>query len=158
MGIIGWIVLGLIAGAIAKAIMPGDDPGGIIVTMLIGIVGAIVGGFIASALDVGEVDEFFSVGTWLIADSRRAAAPRDLPGARGQPGEHRPQVARVARAQSSRGTGSELRRGTNELQPEIASKRTGRGRVEGHRTAPTVASRPAGRPAVAAARRRAAEG
>lgn len=67
MGIIGWIALGLIAGAIAKAIMPGDDPGGIIVTVLIGIVGAIVGGFIASALDVGEVDEFFSIGTWLIA-------------------------------------------------------------------------------------------
>jgi uncharacterized membrane protein YeaQ/YmgE (transglycosylase-associated protein family) len=67
MGILGWIVLGLLAGAIAKAIMPGDDPGGIIVTMLIGIVGAIVGGLIASALDVGEVDEFFDIGTWVIA-------------------------------------------------------------------------------------------
>lgn len=67
MGIIGWIVLGLLAGAIAKAIMPGDDPGGIIVTMLIGIAGAIVGGFIASALDIGDLDEFFDIGTWLIA-------------------------------------------------------------------------------------------
>ena len=67
MGIIGWIVLGLIAGAIAKAIMPGDDPGGIIVTMLIGIVGAILGGFIASALNIGELDEFFDIGTWVIA-------------------------------------------------------------------------------------------
>ena len=67
MGIIGWIVLGLIAGAIAKAIMPGDDPGGIIVTMLIGIVGAILGGFIASALNLGELDEFFDIGTWVIA-------------------------------------------------------------------------------------------
>ena len=67
MGIIGWIVLGLIAGAIAKAIMPGDDPGGIIVTMLIGIVGAILGGFIASALDIGDLDEFFDIGTWIIA-------------------------------------------------------------------------------------------
>lgn len=67
MGIIGWIVLGLIAGGIAKAIMPGDDPGGIFVTMLIGIVGAIVGGFIASALGIGELGEFFSIGTWLIA-------------------------------------------------------------------------------------------
>jgi len=67
MGIIGWVVLGLIAGAIAKAIMPGDDPGGIIVTMLIGIVGAIVGGLIASALDIGELDEFFDIGTWVIA-------------------------------------------------------------------------------------------
>ena len=67
MGIIGWIVLGLLAGAIAKAIMPGDDPGGIFVTMLIGIGGALIGGLIASALDVGDLDEFFDIGTWLIA-------------------------------------------------------------------------------------------
>lgn len=67
MGILGWIVLGLLAGAIAKAILPGDDPGGIIVTMLIGIAGAIVGGLIASALDIGDLDEFFDIGTWLIA-------------------------------------------------------------------------------------------
>jgi len=66
-GIIGWIVLGLLAGAIAKLIMPGDDPGGIIVTMLIGIAGAIVGGLIASALGIGDLDEFFDIGTWLIA-------------------------------------------------------------------------------------------
>ena len=44
MGIIAWIVLGLIAGAIAKYIMPGRDPGGIIVTIILGIVGAVVGG------------------------------------------------------------------------------------------------------------------
>lgn len=67
MGIIGWIVLGLLAGAIAKLIMPGEDPGGIIVTMLIGIAGAIVGGLIASALNIGDLDEFFDIGTWLIA-------------------------------------------------------------------------------------------
>ena len=67
MGIIGWIVLGLFAGVIAKLIMPGDDPGGIIVTTLIGIAGALVGGFIASALDIGDLDEFFDLGTWLIA-------------------------------------------------------------------------------------------
>ncbi|HEY6551017.1 MAG TPA: GlsB/YeaQ/YmgE family stress response membrane protein [Solirubrobacterales bacterium] len=67
MGIIGWIVLGLCAGAIAKLIMPGDDPGGIIVTTLIGIAGAIIGGLIASALDIGDLDEFFDIGTWLIA-------------------------------------------------------------------------------------------
>jgi len=66
-GIIGWIVLGLLAGAIAKLIMPGDDPGGVIVTMLIGIAGALVGGLIASALDIGDLDEFFDIGTWLIA-------------------------------------------------------------------------------------------
>src|SRR5215203_5695810 len=52
---------------IAKLIMPGDDPGGFIVTTLIGIAGAIVGGLIASALDVGDLDEFFDIGTWLIA-------------------------------------------------------------------------------------------
>jgi uncharacterized membrane protein YeaQ/YmgE (transglycosylase-associated protein family) len=67
MGILGWIVLGLLAGAIAKLIVPGDDPGGIIVTTLIGIVGAIVGGLIASALDIGDIDDFFDLGTWLIA-------------------------------------------------------------------------------------------
>lgn len=67
MGIIGWIVLGLCAGAIAKLIMPGDDPGGIIVTTLIGIAGAIVGGLIASGLGIGDLDEFFDIGTWLIA-------------------------------------------------------------------------------------------
>jgi uncharacterized membrane protein YeaQ/YmgE (transglycosylase-associated protein family) len=67
MGIVGWILLGLIAGAIAKLVLPGDDPGGIIVTMLIGIAGALVGGLIASALDIGDLDEFFDIGTWLIA-------------------------------------------------------------------------------------------
>ena len=67
MGIIGWIVLGLLAGAIAKLIMPGEDPGGFIVTTLIGIAGAIVGGLIASALNIGDLDEFFDIGTWLIA-------------------------------------------------------------------------------------------
>lgn len=67
MGIIGWILLGLLAGAIAKLILPGDDPGGIIVTTLIGIAGALVGGFIASALGIGDLDEFFDIGTWLIA-------------------------------------------------------------------------------------------
>jgi uncharacterized membrane protein YeaQ/YmgE (transglycosylase-associated protein family) len=50
MGILAWIVLGLIAGAIAKAVMPGDDPGGFIVTTLIGIVGAFLGGFLGNML------------------------------------------------------------------------------------------------------------
>jgi uncharacterized membrane protein YeaQ/YmgE (transglycosylase-associated protein family) len=67
MGIIAFIILGLIAGAIAKLILPGDDPGGIIVTTLIGVAGAIVGGLIASALDVGDLDDFWDLGTWLIA-------------------------------------------------------------------------------------------
>ena len=48
--IIGWIVFGLIAGIIAKAIMPGKDPGGAIITILLGIAGSIVGGFVGRAL------------------------------------------------------------------------------------------------------------
>ena len=68
MGIIGWILLGLIAGAIAKALLPGDDPGGMIVTLIIGIVGALLGGFIARALGIGDpIDEFFDISTWLAA-------------------------------------------------------------------------------------------
>ena len=68
MGIIGWILLGLIAGVIAKAILPGDDPGGIIITTIIGIVGAILGGLVASALGLGDpIDEFFDISTWLAA-------------------------------------------------------------------------------------------
>lgn len=50
MGILGWIVFGLIVGAIAKLLMPGRDPGGIIVTMVLGIVGALLGGFLGRAL------------------------------------------------------------------------------------------------------------
>jgi uncharacterized membrane protein YeaQ/YmgE (transglycosylase-associated protein family) len=66
MGIIGWIILGLLAGLIAKAILPGDDPGGIILTAVIGIVGAFIGGFIAKALGFGDpIDEFFDFSTWL---------------------------------------------------------------------------------------------
>jgi uncharacterized membrane protein YeaQ/YmgE (transglycosylase-associated protein family) len=49
-GILGWIVFGLIVGAIAKLLMPGRDPGGIIVTMLLGIVGAVLGGFAGRAM------------------------------------------------------------------------------------------------------------
>jgi uncharacterized membrane protein YeaQ/YmgE (transglycosylase-associated protein family) len=68
MGIIAFLILGLIAGAIAKLILPGDDPGGIIVTMLIGVVGALLGGFVGAAIfDVNPVDEFWSVSTWLAA-------------------------------------------------------------------------------------------
>jgi uncharacterized membrane protein YeaQ/YmgE (transglycosylase-associated protein family) len=52
--IIAWIMIGIIAGALAKLIMPGDDPGGIIVTILIGIAGAFVGGFLMSLIGVGQ--------------------------------------------------------------------------------------------------------
>jgi uncharacterized membrane protein YeaQ/YmgE (transglycosylase-associated protein family) len=58
MGILTWIIVGAIAGAIGKLIMPGDDPGGFIITILLGIAGAIVGGFIASALGLGAVSGF----------------------------------------------------------------------------------------------------
>lgn len=55
MGIISWIVMGLIVGVLAKFIMPGKDPGGVFITILIGIAGAFVGGFIGSFLGLGAV-------------------------------------------------------------------------------------------------------
>ncbi|MES9832654.1 MAG: GlsB/YeaQ/YmgE family stress response membrane protein [Candidatus Thiodiazotropha sp. DIVDIV] len=54
MGIISWIILGLIAGALAKLIMPGKDGGGIFMTMLLGIAGAMVGGYVGSFLGIGN--------------------------------------------------------------------------------------------------------
>jgi uncharacterized membrane protein YeaQ/YmgE (transglycosylase-associated protein family) len=57
MGIIGWIVFGLIVGAIAKLVMPGRDPGGIIVTMLLGVVGALLGGFVGRAMGLYGPEE-----------------------------------------------------------------------------------------------------
>jgi uncharacterized membrane protein YeaQ/YmgE (transglycosylase-associated protein family) len=68
MGIIAFIILGLLAGAIAKAILPGDDPGGFIVTTLIGVAGALIGGFLAAAIfGAHPLDEFFDISTWLTA-------------------------------------------------------------------------------------------
>ncbi|WP_447969112.1 GlsB/YeaQ/YmgE family stress response membrane protein [Nitrospira sp. M1] len=58
MGILSWIVFGLIAGILAKILMPGKDPGGFIITILIGIAGATVGGFISTSLGYGEVSGF----------------------------------------------------------------------------------------------------
>lgn len=55
MGIISWIILGLVVGALAKWIMPGKDPGGIIITIVIGIVGALIGGFLSSLVGLGTV-------------------------------------------------------------------------------------------------------
>ena len=55
MGIFAWIVLGLIAGVLAKFIMPGRDPGGLIITVLLGIGGAVVGGFIGTQLGFGDI-------------------------------------------------------------------------------------------------------
>jgi uncharacterized membrane protein YeaQ/YmgE (transglycosylase-associated protein family) len=66
MGIISWVVLGLIVGALAKWIMPGRDPGGIFITIGLGIAGAFVGGFIGSALGLGTVTGF-NVGSLALA-------------------------------------------------------------------------------------------
>ena len=68
MGIIAFIILGLLAGIIAKALLPGDDPGGIIITAIIGVVGALLGGFLAGLLfGADPLDEFFDISTWLTA-------------------------------------------------------------------------------------------
>lgn len=66
MGILSWIVFGLLAGLVAKLLMPGRDPGGFFVTILIGIAGALVGGFIARALGMGDISGF-NLGSFLIA-------------------------------------------------------------------------------------------
>jgi uncharacterized membrane protein YeaQ/YmgE (transglycosylase-associated protein family) len=66
--IIGWILLGLLAGVIAKRITPTGESIGIILTTLLGIVGALLGGFLAMALGLGDpLDEFFDISTWLAA-------------------------------------------------------------------------------------------
>jgi uncharacterized membrane protein YeaQ/YmgE (transglycosylase-associated protein family) len=68
MGIIGWILLGFLAGLIAKAIMPGEDRGGFILTTLLGVGGALLGGFLASVFGLGDpIDEFFDISTWVAA-------------------------------------------------------------------------------------------
>ena len=66
MGILSWIVMGLIVGILAKVIMPGKDPGGFIITILLGIGGAFVGGFVGSFLGLGAVTGF-NVGSFLLA-------------------------------------------------------------------------------------------
>ncbi len=58
MGIISWIILGLVVGVIAKFLMPGKDPGGIFITILLGVAGAIGGGYISSAIGFGRVTGF----------------------------------------------------------------------------------------------------
>lgn len=64
--LIAWIVLGLIAGLLAKWIMPGRDPGGLIVTILIGVAGAFVGGYLATQMGIGSVTGF-NLGSVFIA-------------------------------------------------------------------------------------------
>jgi uncharacterized membrane protein YeaQ/YmgE (transglycosylase-associated protein family) len=67
MGFLGFLLLGLIAGAIAKAILPGKSKGGWVSTLVLGVIGALVGGWLGSQLGLGSVDEFFSIGSWLLA-------------------------------------------------------------------------------------------
>jgi uncharacterized membrane protein YeaQ/YmgE (transglycosylase-associated protein family) len=72
MGILAWIVVGLIGGVIAKLIVPGDDPGGagpigIVITIALGIVGALLGGFLAVAMGIGNGVDNFDIGTILLS-------------------------------------------------------------------------------------------
>ena len=83
MGILAWIVVGLIAGVLAKLIMPGDDPGGFIVTILLGIVGAFVGGFVVNLLGGAGVSGFnlwsilvATLGAIILLAIYRLVAPR----------------------------------------------------------------------------------
>lgn len=67
MGFIGWIILGLIAGAIAKAIMPGEQGGGWFATLILGVIGAALGGWLGSVLFNTGINGFWSLGSWLLA-------------------------------------------------------------------------------------------
>ncbi|MET6678061.1 GlsB/YeaQ/YmgE family stress response membrane protein [Citrobacter amalonaticus] len=67
MGIIAWIVFGLIAGVIAKLLMPGRDGGGFILTCILGIVGAVVGGWLATMFGIGGTISGFNLHSFLVA-------------------------------------------------------------------------------------------
>ncbi|MBG6215441.1 putative membrane protein YeaQ/YmgE (transglycosylase-associated protein family) [Cryobacterium sp. CAN_C3] len=67
MGFFGFLLLGLLAGAIAKLILPGKQAGGWVITLLLGVVGALLGGFLGSALFNAPLQDFFSLQTWLLA-------------------------------------------------------------------------------------------
>ncbi|GAA4194612.1 GlsB/YeaQ/YmgE family stress response membrane protein [Microbacterium oryzae] len=67
MGFIAFLILGLIAGAIAKAILPGRQGGGWIATLVLGVIGALLGGWIGTAIFGVGVDEFWDLGSWLLA-------------------------------------------------------------------------------------------
>jgi len=67
MGFLAFLLLGLIAGAIAKAILPGRQGGGWIATLLLGVVGAILGGWLGSLLFNASLEDFWSLQTWLLA-------------------------------------------------------------------------------------------
>lgn len=67
MSFLGFLLLGLIAGAIAKAIIPGNRPGGWFATLILGVVGAFLGGWLGNMLFDAPLEEFFSLQTWLLA-------------------------------------------------------------------------------------------
>lgn len=67
MGFLAFLLLGLIAGAIAKAILPGKQNGGWFATLLLGVVGAFIGGWLGNLLFGASLQEFFSIQTWLLA-------------------------------------------------------------------------------------------
>ena len=67
MGFIAFLILGLIAGAIAKAILPGRQGGGWLITLILGVIGAFLGGWLGSLLFNVPLNDFFSISTWLLA-------------------------------------------------------------------------------------------
>ncbi|MFE2656132.1 GlsB/YeaQ/YmgE family stress response membrane protein [Brevibacterium sp. NPDC059310] len=67
MGFIAYLILGLIAGAIAKAILPGRQGGGWIATLILGVLGALVGGWLGGMIFGVEMNAFFSLSSWLCA-------------------------------------------------------------------------------------------
>lgn len=67
MGFIAFLILGLIAGAIAKAILPGKQGGGWVITLILGVVGAILGGWLGGMIFGTGINDFFSISTWLLA-------------------------------------------------------------------------------------------
>ncbi|MDP4508896.1 GlsB/YeaQ/YmgE family stress response membrane protein [Nonomuraea sp. NBC_00507] len=68
MGIIAWIILGLVVGAVARMLVPGKDPQGLIITFVLGIAGALLGGLVATQiLHVSGIQGFFHLSTWLCA-------------------------------------------------------------------------------------------
>lgn len=67
MGFIGFLILGLIAGAIAKAILPGNQGGGWVITLILGVLGAFLGGFLGSVIFGTGLENFFDISTWLLA-------------------------------------------------------------------------------------------
>ena len=67
MGFFGFLLLGLIAGAIAKAILPGSQGGGWVITLILGVIGAFLGGFLGSVIFGTGLENFFDISTWLLA-------------------------------------------------------------------------------------------